>query len=187
MINGKQKWTMCEQKNIIYTHTHTHAHTHTHTRWKNDYTVLQYDKHVKLQWVDVIKLWLRIWTNAYGKEVGMSVKAGLTAEDVLGKDVWGMISYVRASFSKAWMGNAAESVTLWASRQNGLLMPWLIVAYALCTTLADHPDTQLIVQITRLCPRCKAKVKVVAPWQTAYYVLMLEPLCSDVKATMFWC
>ena len=33
-------------------------------------------------------------------------------------------------------------VTLWALRQNGLLMPWLIVAYALCTTLADHPDTQ---------------------------------------------
>ena len=34
------------------------------------------------------------------------------------------------------------SVNLWASRQNGLLMRWLIVAYALCTTLADHPDTQ---------------------------------------------
>ena len=58
---------------------------HAHTWWKNDYTALQYDKHVKLQWVDVIKLRFRIWTNAYGKEVGMSVKAGLTAEDVLGK------------------------------------------------------------------------------------------------------
>ena len=43
-------------------------------------------------------------------------------------DVWGMISRIRASFSKDWMGNAVKSVTLWASRQNGLLMPWLIVA-----------------------------------------------------------
>ena len=118
------------------------------------------------------------WPKKIFKEWGQNCKL---------PDVWGMISHVRASFSKDWMGNAAKSVTLWASRQNGLLVPWLIVAYALCTTLADHPDTQLIVQITRLCPRCKAKVKVVAPWQTAYYVLMLEPLCSDVKATMFWC
>ena len=81
-----------------------------------------------------------------------------------------MISRIRASFSKDWMGNAVKSVTLWASRQNGLLMPWLIVAYALCTTLADHPDTQLILQTTCLCPRCKAKVKVAALWQTAYSV-----------------
>ena len=44
------------------------------------------------------------------------------------------------------MENTAKSVTLWASRQNGLLMPWLIVAYTLCPTLADHPDTQSIVQ-----------------------------------------
>ena len=36
-------------------------------------------------------------------------------------DVWGMISHIRASFSKYWMGNAAKSVTLWVSRQNGLL------------------------------------------------------------------
>ena len=82
------------------------------------------------------------------------------------------ISRVRASFSKDWMGNAAKSVTLWASRQNGLLMPWLIVAYALCTTLADHPDTQLIVQTTRLCLKCKATVKVVALWQTACWNIL---------------
>ena len=88
-------------------------------------------------------------------------------------DVWGTISHVRASLSKDWMGNAAKSATLWAFRQNGLLMPWFIVAYALCTTLADHPDTQLIVQITRLCPRCKAKVKVAAPWQMAYCLLLV--------------
>ena len=56
-----------------------------------------------------------------------------------------MISHVRVSFSKDWMGNAVKSVTVWASRQNDLLMPWLIVAYTLCTTLADHPDTQSIV------------------------------------------
>ena len=87
-------------------------------------------------------------------------------------DVWGMISHVRASFSKDWMGNAAKSVTQSASRQNSLLMPWLIVAYALCTMLADHPNTQSIVQTTHLCLRCEAKVKVVAPWQTAYSLLM---------------
>ena len=79
------------------------------------------------------------------------------------------ISRVRASFSKDWIANAATSVTLCASRQNGLLMRWLIVACALWTTLADHPDTQSIVQTTRLCPRCDAKVKVVALWQTAYW------------------
>ena len=66
----------------MWTKIHTY---YIHTQRKNDYTVLQYDKHVKLQWVDVVKLWFRIWTNAYGKEVGMSVKAGLTAEDVLGQ------------------------------------------------------------------------------------------------------
>ena len=52
-----------------------------------------------------------------------------------------MISRVRASFWNDWIANATKSVTLWASRQNGLLMPWLIVAYTLCTMLADHPDT----------------------------------------------
>ena len=93
-------------------------------------------------------------------------------------DVWGMISHVRASFSKDWMGNAAKSVTLWASRQNSLLMHWLIVAYALCTTLADHPDTQSIVQTTRLCPRSEATVKVAAPWQTAYCVNWKPPFFS---------
>ena len=61
-------------------------------------------------------------------------------------DVLAMISPVRASFSMDGMGNGAKCVcALWASRQNGLLMPWIFVAYALCTTLADHPDTQLIV------------------------------------------
>ena len=80
-----------------------------------------------------------------------------------------MISRFRASFSKDWMGNAGKSVTLWASRQNGLL----IVEYALCTTLADHPDTQSIVQTTRRCPKCEAKVA--APWQTAYSLLMSTP------------
>jgi len=121
MINGKQKWTVCEQKKYCLL---TNARTHDE-RMITLYSVLQYDKHVKLQWVDVIKLWFRRWTNAYGKEVGMSEKAGLTAEDVLGNnknlkrgqncklpDVWGMISRVRASFSKDWMGNAAKSVTL---------------------------------------------------------------------------
>ena len=109
----------------------------------------------------------------------MSVKAGLTAEDVLGppppppkkkerererergsQNVWGMTSHVRASFSKDWMGNAAKSVTLWASTQNGLLMPWFIVAYAQCTMLADHPDTQSIAQTMHA--GCEAKVKVAA-------------------------
>ena len=61
-----------------------------------------------------------------------------------------------------------KSITLCASRQNVLLMPWLIVEYALCTTLADHPDTQSTVQTTRLCPRWEAKVNVAALWQTAY-------------------
>ena len=183
-----------------HTHTHTHAcmhtHTHTHTQWKNDYyTVLQYDKHVKLQWVDVVKVWFRIWTNAYGKEVGMSVKAGLTAEDVYGKktknswergqncklpDAWGMISHVRASFSKDWMGNAAKSVTLWASRQNGLLMPWLIVAYALCTMLADHPNTQSIVQTACLCLRCQP------PWSLLLLPGVFKPSCST-PFTLFLC
>ena len=67
------------------------------------------------------------------------------------------------------MGNAAKSVTLWASRQNRPLMSQLTVAYALRTTLADHPDTQSTVQTTRRCLRCEAKVKVVAPWQMAYW------------------
>ena len=84
-------------------------------------------------------------------------------------DVWGMISCVGASFSKDWMRNAAKSVSLWASTQNGLLMPWLIVAYALCTTLADHPNTQLTVQTMHCCLRCEAKVKVTALGQTAYW------------------
>ena len=67
------------------------------------------------------------------------------------------------------MGNAAKSVSLWASTQNGLLMPWLIVAYALCTMLADHPNTQLTVQTMHCCLRCEAKVRVAALWQTAYW------------------
>ena len=66
------------------------------------------------------------------------------------------------------MENAAKSVTLWASTQNSLLMPWLIVEYALCTTLADHTNTHSTGQTTRRCPRCEAKVKVAALWQTAY-------------------
>ena len=95
-------------------------------------------------------------------------------------DVWGMISNVKASFSKDWMGNAAKSVTLWASRQNGLLMPWLTVAYALCTMLADHPDTKSV-QTTRLCQRCEAKVKVTSLWQMAYW-------CSVILYTVtLWC
>ena len=38
------------------------------------------------------------------------------------------------------MGNAAKSVTLWAPKQNSLLVAWLIVAYALSTMLPDHPN-----------------------------------------------
>ena len=87
-------------------------------------------------------------------------------------DVWGMISCIRASYSKDWMGNAVKSVTLWASRQNGLLMPRLIVACKTKTKTAqaDHPDTQSILQTMCLCLSCKAKVKVAALWQTAYSV-----------------
>ena len=43
-----------------------------------------------------------------------------------------------------------------------------IAQYSQCTTLADHPHTQTTVQIMCLCPKSEAKVKVVAPWQTAY-------------------
>ena len=46
---------------------------------------------------------------------------------------------IRTSFSTDWMRNAAI-VILCAFRQNGLIMPWIFVAYAVCTTLADHPD-----------------------------------------------
>ena len=175
----------------MHTLWHAHTHTHTHTWWKNDYTVLEYDKHMKLQFaISVGVIWFRIWTKAYGKQVGMTVKAGLSVEvHHLAKtktkkgererkrrqsqnfklpDVWGMISHVRASFSKDWIANAAIALTLWASRQNSLLKRWLIVAYTLCTMLADCPDNQSIVQTTHLCPRCEAKVKVTAPWQTAY-------------------
>ena len=79
MINGKQKWTVSEPQ-IFF--TPVRMHTHMMKEWLH---CIWYDRHVKLQWVDVIKLWFRIWTNGYGKEVGMSVKASLTAEDVLGK------------------------------------------------------------------------------------------------------
>ena len=33
----------------------------------------------------------------------------------------------------------------------------IIVAHGLCTTLADHPDTQSTVQTTRLCPSAKPR------------------------------
>ena len=95
-------------------------------------------------------------------------------------DVWDMISHVRASFSKDWMGNAAKSVTLWASRQNGLLMPWLIVAYALCTMLADHPNTQSIVQTACLCLRCQP------PWSLLLLPGVFKPSCST-PFTLFLC
>ena len=121
-----------------------HARTHTHTQWKNDYTVLQYDKHVKLQWVDVIKWWLKnmnkcLWKGSRNESESWPYCRGCTwpkkkfwerSQNCKLPDARGMISHVRASFSKDWMGNAAKSVTLWASRQNGLLMPRLIVAYA---------------------------------------------------------
>ena len=57
MINGKQK---CVNNNKNCLHMHSCTHACIHTRRKNDYTVLQYGKHVKLQWADVIKLWFRI-------------------------------------------------------------------------------------------------------------------------------
>ena len=41
--------------------------------------------------------------------------------------------------------------------------------------LADHPDTQSIVQTRCLCPRCKAKVKIMAPWQTACWLIWKWP------------
>ena len=66
----------------MHTHAHSHAHTHAHTHTqKNDYTVLEYVK----QWVDII--WCRIWGKAFGKQVGMTVKAGLSAEDVRGQKI----------------------------------------------------------------------------------------------------
>ena len=50
MINGKQKWTVCEQTNkIVYTHacTHTHTqtrtHTHTHTHDERKIITLCYN------------------------------------------------------------------------------------------------------------------------------------------------
>ena len=130
----------------------------------------------------------------------MSVKASLTAEDVLGQknikkikrgsqNVWGMISHVRASFSKDWMGNAAKSVTLWATRQNSLLMLWLIVACAQCTMLADHPDTQLIAQTMRA--GCEAKVKVAAPGKRPIAwcdgcCAMLDRHCLNILLFWWW-
>ena len=65
-------------------------------------------------------------------------------------DVWDMISHVRASLSKDWMGNAAKSVTLWAPRQNSLLMPRLFVAYALSTMLPDHPNRTNYVSLPKV-------------------------------------
>ena len=54
MINGEQKWTVCEQKNIVYTQTHARMHAHTMKEWLHwrYYNMTN----VKLQWVDVIKL-----------------------------------------------------------------------------------------------------------------------------------
>ena len=95
-------------------------------------------------------------------------------------NAWGMISHVRASFSKDWMGNAAKSVTLLASRQNGLLMPWLIVAYALFTMLAHHPNTQSIVQTACLCLRCQP------PWSLLLLPGVFKPSCST-PFTLFLC
>ena len=91
---------------------------------------------------------------------------------------------VRTLFSTDWMGNDAESATLWVFRQNGLLMPWIFVVYALCTMLADHPDTQSTTQTTCLFQKCEANVKVATPWQTAYWgiltslVLVLSSMLS---------
>ena len=55
MINGKQKWNeiYCLQKNDNYNLLCIRTHARAHTWW-NNYTVLEYDKHVKLQWMDVI-------------------------------------------------------------------------------------------------------------------------------------
>ena len=72
MVN---KSALCvNKKNIVYKQTHACTNARTH---KERIITLYYNmtKHVKLQWVDVIKLWF----------MEMSVKAGLTAEDVLGK------------------------------------------------------------------------------------------------------
>lgn len=43
--------------------------------------------------------------------------------------------------------------------QNGLFMPWILVAYAPCITLAGHCRTPFLLQTTRRRPKRKAKVK----------------------------
>ena len=53
-----------------------------------------------------------------------------------------------------------------------LLMPCIFVVYALCTMLADHPDTQSTTQTTCLFQKCEANVKVATPWQTAYWGIL---------------
>ena len=123
--------------------------------------------------------------------MSVKLKASFTAEVVLAKkklkrerdrDREREVKTVSCPMSEAWsaMSGLHFQRTKWEmllsqlpcghpdKRSLNQLMPWLIVAYALCTTLADHPDTQSIIQTTRLCPRCEAKVAV--PWQRAYWI-----------------
>ena len=66
------------------------------------------------------------------------------------------------------MGNAAKSVTPWASRQNALND-----LTHCCIRPMYNADTQSTVQTTRLCPRCEAKVKVAAPANGLFRLLVL--------------
>ena len=96
---------------------------------------------------------------------------------------WMQIMWINTSQQCTWQIFKKSKKSVWCLSHDLLLsqlpcghsdktasMTWIFVAYALCTTLANHPDTQSIVQTTHLCLKHEAKVKVMAPWQMIYWI-----------------